>query len=101
MQQRGSGDKQGTALEEEVESAVQFLEECDQGSCLAHLRTLRLEVMLNALEALKVAAGANPSHALPMGCGSNTHNAHLGGIQQLWLMVVEPLTNLLCSLSNL
>ncbi len=78
VQQRGAGEKEGDALEEEVESAVQFLEECDQGSCLAHLRTLRLEVMLNALEALKVDAGANPSHAFTMECGCNMHNAHLG-----------------------
>jgi len=50
----GSGRKEAASSEEEVDVAVQFLVGCDPGRCLAHLRTLKLEVMLNALEGLKV-----------------------------------------------
>jgi len=46
--------------EDEVVVAVQFLVSCDQRRCLAHLQTLTLEVMLKALEGLKVG-----NHRLP------------------------------------
>ena len=54
MLQRGAARAAATSSDDEVEVAVQFLVGCDRARCLAHLGTLKLEVMLNALEGLKV-----------------------------------------------
>ena len=54
MLQRGAAQTAAASSDDEVEVAVQFLLGCDRARCLAHLGTLKLEVMLNALEGLKV-----------------------------------------------
>ena len=54
MLQRGASRTAAASSDDEVEVAVQFLVGCDRARCLAHLGTLTLDVMLNALEGLKV-----------------------------------------------
>jgi hypothetical protein len=56
----------GGPSEHEVDVAVQFLVSCDQRRCLAHLQTLTLEVMLKALEGLKVASHPRLPPAPPL-----------------------------------